>query len=97
MIVIYELISFDNRRDGLSLLVIAVTVILHDIVFQQDFCRADAHHVSDRDSAAVPCSIHRINLVSDDTNRIIATRSQVDLRTVDAINICVELAIQYLR
>ena len=47
VVVVNKLITLDDRRDCLSLLVVAVTVVLNDVVFQQDFCRADAHKVGD--------------------------------------------------
>ena len=54
IVIVDELVSFNDGRNGQALLVVAIASIGNNIVFQQYFCGTGTHKVSYRNSAYMP-------------------------------------------
>ena len=81
-IIIDESVSHDARRDCLSLLVIAVTIVFHDVIFDESLGRAGSEYIADRNPAR-----HITNAsdycIPNDKNRILGSGAEVYLRHID--------------
>ena len=96
MVVVDELVACDDGGDRLALLVVTIATIFDGIVLQQDFGVADTHEVGHGNTTRMEGSPGPMDVVSDDADGVVTARTEVDLWSVEAVDIGIEFAIQDL-